>query len=292
MNRKVLAGIGVVTLAICAAIGVAAKGQGGPPGGGGGGGCNTVTPAHALILVHGRNDTSARWDTLVASFSSKGYTENTNLFRLDASTYCGGNDYCQVLANYPAASVNESYAKCLKAFIDEKVPCSGSCPDVDIITHSQGAITARYYARFLAAPRNVNDAVFMSGPEQGTNNCALAGACTGINPETCPDSDVMRKLNGVAPQGDGSNDETPGASSTGPVHYATVVSNKDTVIQPWCSGHLIQSPQTIQADDLNCKQTNYTADPDADTIAANVQHLVIPTNAAAIDFAYCQVTKE
>ena len=268
---------------------------GGPPGGGGGGGgsgCATVTPAHAVILVHGRNDTSARWDALVASFSSKGYTENTNLFRMDASAYCGGNDYCQVLANYPAASVNESYAKCLKAFVDEKVPCDTACPDVDIVAHSQGGVTARYYARFLAAPRNVNDMVLMSGPLQGTNQCALSGACTGINPETCPDSDVMRKLNGVAPQGDGSNDETPNAAAPGPVHYATVTSDKDNVIQPWCSGRLISNPQTQQSDDLDCRRTNFTPDPEAEDLKVTSQHLVIPSDAAAVDFAYCEVNED
>lgn len=283
-----------LVLGVLAATGLAcavAMG-GGPPGGGGGGACPTVTPTHAVILVHGRNDTSARWDTLVSSFTSKGYVENTNLFRMDASSYCGGNDYCQVLANHPAASVNESYAKCLKAFIDEKVPCSTDCPDVDIITHSQGGVTARYYARFLAAPRNVNDLILMSGPMQGTNNCALAGACTGINPETCPDSDVMRKLNGVAPQGDGSNDETPNATAVGPVHYGTVVSDKDSVIQPWCSGHLIIDPQTKQADDLDCRRTNYTVDPQAENLKVTSLHLVIPTDSAAIDFAYCEVNEE
>ena len=33
-----------------------------------------------------------------------------------------------------------------------------------------------------------------------------------MNPEDCSNSAFLRKLNGVAPQGDGSNDETPGAT--------------------------------------------------------------------------------
>lgn len=260
--------------------------MGPPPGGGGGGGacgtCSDVTPAHPVILVHGRNDTSSRWDALVSDWSSRGYTEGTNLFRIDMTTDCGDNGYCSQLSGYSGASVNESYAKCLQAYIDDKVPTG----QVDIVTHSQGSITARYYSRFLDASK-VASMVLMSGPNQGTNNCTLAGACTGINPETCPDSDVLRKLNGVAPQGDGSNDETPDAANIG---YAVVMSDKDNVIQGWCSADLVLNPDQEQADDVSCKgNSQFTPDPDADRCTISEQHLTIPTNQDAMDFAYCQI---
>lgn len=264
---------------------------GGPPGGGGGacGSCSDVTsPNEPVILVHGRNDTSARWDDLVTDFTSRGYTEGTNLFRFDATTECGDNSYCSVLSGHSASTVNESYALCLKAYIDTKVPTG----QVDIITHSQGSITARYYSRFLDTSK-VDDLVLMSGPNQGTNNCALAGACTGINPETCPDSAVMRKLNGVSPEGDGSNDETPDHHASEDVHYAVVVSDKDNVIQPWCSGELILNPDQQQADDVTCKgQSQFTLDTAADRCQISSQHLTIPTEQDAIDFAYCMVNTE
>jgi hypothetical protein len=204
-------------------------------------------------------------------------------------TDCGANDYCAQLPSYPAASVNESYALCLKAFIDLKVPGGEA---VDIVTHSQGGVTARYYARFLAAPRVVNDLSTMAGLHQGTKNCTLAGSCTGINPESCPDSAVMRKLNGVAPEGDGTNDETPGASPSGPLQYDAVLGNKDTVISPYCSGYYILNPQTVQADDMNCKNPNYTLDSDADSCVVAVQHLQVPTNTTAINHVYCQINED
>lgn len=286
MRHVVVLFIGLLLAASCTPSTLpSAKGKPGGPGGPGGGGCETcadVTPAHPVILVHGRNDTSSRWDSLVSSWSSRGYTEGTNLFRFDATTECGDNSYCSMLGSYSADSVNESYALCLKAYIDSKVP-SGQ---VDLVTHSQGGVTARLYARLLD-PSKVNDMVLMSGPMQGTNNCALAGACTGINPETCPDSPVMHKLNGVAPEGDGSNDETPAGSA-----YAVVVSDKDNVIQPWCSGELITGPDSTQADDMNCRQSNYTLDPEAQRCEISSQHLTIPTEQEAIDFAYCRVNDD
>lgn len=264
--------------------------------------CSTVTPAQPVILVHGRNDAPSRWDTLVSNWSAKGYTENTNLFRIDLAAYCSSNTFCAMLPapdGTGATYVNESYANCLKRYIDEKVPCTTdgdggvTCPAVDLVSHSQGGVVTRYYARFLAAPRVVNDMTNMSGPLNGIKNCTLAGSCTGVNPEDCPDSAFMRKLNGVSPQGDGTNDETPGASTTGPVHYDAVVSTGDTVISPWCTAYYMSNPQTQQGDDYNCKSPNYTLDPDADSCKlTNVQHLVIPTNTTAINHTYCQINKE
>lgn len=260
--------------------------------------CANTTPPHKVILVHGRNDTSARWDTLVTNWSSRGFTENTNLFRINMSAYCGSNTFCAMLAapdGTGATYVNESYANCLKRYIDEKVPCdtdAGTCPAVSIVTHSQGGIVARYYSRFLAGSRPVRDLTAMAAPNNGITNCTLAGACTGINPEDCPDSAFLHKLNGVSPQGDGTNDETPGAATPGPVHYDSVVSTGDKTVVPWCTAYFIMNPQTQQADDLSCSGAgNYALDVDADSCKlSNVQHLVIPTNTTAINHAYCEVT--
>jgi hypothetical protein len=193
--------------------------------------------------------------------------------------------------------VNETYAKCLRTYIDEKVPCVGDppiCPEVDIVTHSQGGIVARYYTRFLAEPGRVDDLVVMAAPNNGMTNCTLARACAGVNPEDCPDSAFMRKLNGVAPQGDGSNDETPDASSVGHIYYDAVLSTGDKTVVPWCTAYFILNPQTQQADDLSCSGSgNYTLDPDADSCKlSSVQHLSVPTNTTAINHAYCQVNKD
>jgi pimeloyl-ACP methyl ester carboxylesterase len=260
--------------------------------------CPNVTPQHPVILVHGRGDSPARWDTLVANWSNKGFTENTNLFRISLASYCGSNTFCTMLAapdGTGATYVNESYAKCLKRYIDEKVPCvpdgdgGTSCPTVDIVTHSQGGVVARYYTQFLSAPRQVDDLVLMSATHNGITNCTLAGSCTGVNPEVCPDSPFLRKLNGVAPQGDGSNDMTPNGLV---VHYSATVSTGDKTVPPWCGSYFISNPQTQQGDDLSCSGSgNYTLDPDADACKlTNVQHLAVPTNATAINDAYCKVT--
>lgn len=264
---------------------------------------NNSNPAQPVILVHGRNDSSSRWDTLVSYFTSsgRGYVENVNLFRIDLAAYCSSNSFCVMLPapdGTGATYVNESYAQCLKRYIDEKVPCNGTCPAVDIITHSQGGVMARYYQRFLAPAqgREINDIVVMADPVgNGITNCTLAGSCQGVNPEDCPDSAFARKLNGVSPQGDGSNDETLGASQPiGPINYGSVVSTGDKTVVPWCTAYFILNPQTQQGDDLSCSGAgNYVLDTDADQCKlSSVQHLVIPSNTAAISHAYCVVNED
>ena len=255
--------------------------------------CSTVTPKHPVILVHGRNDDATRWDTLVSAWSARGYTEGVNLFRFDMARDCGAKDFCAVLPGYAAPYVNESYAKCLAAFIDKKVPCvNGSCPAVDLVAHSQGTVTARYYARFLAN-RTVDDLVVMSSPHNGITNCGLVSGCAGVNPEDCANSAFLRKLNGVAPEGDGSNDETPGATFLGPVHYASVVSDGDTVVPPWCGGYFLVDPATKNGSTLDCRRPNYTVDADSSAcFVSKVQHLVVPRDTNAIGFAYCEVNRD
>ena len=255
--------------------------------------CSTVTPKNPVILVHGRNDDALRWDTLVASWSTRGYTEGVNLFRIDMMRDCGAKDYCAKLPAYTGTFVNETYAKCLANFIDQKVPCvNGSCPAVDLVGHSQGTVVARYYTRFLRN-RTVDDLVIMASPHNGITNCTLVSGCGGVNPEDCPGSAFMKKLNGVAPEGDGSNDETPGASYLGPVHYAAVLSDGDTVVPPWCGGYFILDPAMKNGSNLDCRAANYTVDPDSTScFLPKVQHLVIPKDTNAIHFAYCQVNRD
>lgn len=264
--------------------------------------CSNVNPVHPVILVHGRGDSPSRWDTLVTSWSSRGYVEGTNLFRINLANYCGSNGFCSMLPSPDgdgSVYVNESYAKCLKRYVDEKVPCTNvdggvECPMVDIVTHSQGGVVARWYTQFLAAPRQVDDLVVMSATHNGITNCTLAGSCAGVNPEVCPDSAFLRTLNGVSPQGNGSNDMTPLATTNGPVHYSATVSTGDKTVPPWCGGYFILNPHQQQGDDLNCNGSgNYTLDPDADSCKlSNVQHLVVPTNSVAINDAYCKINQD
>ncbi len=255
--------------------------------------CQTVTPKNPVILVHGRNDDATRWSELVASWSTRGYTEGVNLFRIDLARDCGANNFCAVLPGYAATFVNESYARCVASFIDKKVPCAnGVCPAVDLVSHSQGGVVIRYYARFLAN-RTVDDLVVMSAPNNGITNCGLVSGCAGVNPEDCPNSALMKKLNGVAPNGDGSNDETPGATFLGPVHYSAVVSDGDTVVPPWCGSYFVLDPATRNGSNLDCRRPNYTVDPDSSScFLSKVQHLVVPRDANAIQFAYCEVNRD
>ena len=101
---------------------------------------------------------------------------------------------------------------------------------MDMVGHSQGTVVARYYTRFLRN-RVVDDLVLLASPHNGITNCTLVSGCGGVNPEDCPGSALMKKLNGVAPNGDGSNDETPGATFLGPVHYSAGCGGGGTTLE-------------------------------------------------------------
>jgi hypothetical protein len=72
-----------------------------------------------------------------------------------------------------------------------------------------------------------------------------------------------------------------------------VVSDGDTVVPPWCGSYFLLNPNAMSGSNLDCRATNDSVDLDsASCKLSKVQHLVVPTNASAIAFAYCEVNKD
>jgi triacylglycerol lipase len=90
---------------------------------------------------------------------------------------------------------------------------------VDIITHSMGGLSSRYYLKKLGGTTKVEDWVSLGGPNHGTN---AAYACFTVACEQMrPGSTFLKELN--------ENDETPGA-----VRYGTwrTADGCDSIISP------------------------------------------------------------
>jgi triacylglycerol lipase len=164
-------------------------------------------PHYPIIFVHGYNASSATWLTMVSRFKIDGYT--------DAELLNWSYDYR--LSNATTAST-------LKAKIDSVLAASGA-HHVDIITHSMGALSARYVVRNLLplGDRRVDAIVTLGGTNHGT---ATAFGCT---PISCSEmrlySSFVTKLN--------STDETWGTP-----RYGTWWSSCDEVIYPTNSARL------------------------------------------------------
>jgi triacylglycerol lipase len=165
-------------------------------------------PAHyPIIFVHGYNASPATWFTMVARFKLDGYTDRE-----------------LVNWSYDYRLSNATTAAKLKAKIDTVLATTGA-HHVAIITHSMGALPARYMTRNLlhSTDTRVDAVVTLGGTNHGT---ATAFGCTPVScSEMRPYSSFLTRLN--------STDETWGTP-----RYATWWSACDEVIYPQNSAKL------------------------------------------------------
>jgi triacylglycerol lipase len=184
-----------------------------------------------IIFVHGYNASSATWTTMYGRFKRDGYTS--------AELVNWSYDYRQS---------NATTAQQLSAKVDSVLAATGA-QRVDIITHSMGALSARYYVRnlLLSIDTRVDAVVSLGGPNHGTST---AFGCAPIScVEMRPASSYLASLNDT--------DETWGTP-----RYGTWWSPCDEVIYPQKSVILSGAANTqtacIRHSDLHESATVYS----------------------------------
>ena len=153
-----------------------------------------------ILFVHGYTSNASAWDTMKARFQADGWESN----RLYAYTFSSTQSNATV-AQAVAQRVNE-------------IKAATGAARVDIITHSMGGLSSRYYLKNLGGTTNVDDWVSLGGPNHGTTwayGCFFFSPCN----QMIPGSSFLNQLN--------SGDETPGA-----VNYGTWWSPCDELINP------------------------------------------------------------
>ena len=156
--------------------------------------------AHLPILfVHGWKGSSSNWTTMIERFEKDGWPKE------DLNNW-----------TYNTAQSNVTTAKEEATKVTEILKKTGATK-VDLISHSMGGLSTRYYVKNLGGESTVEDWVSLGGPNHGTE---VANLC----PETsCLEmrigSTFLNELN--------AGDETPGA-----VHYGTWWSPCDEFIKP------------------------------------------------------------
>ena len=173
------------------------------------------TPAHTPILfVHGWNATASTWTTMVSRFKKDGWTDK------ELATF-----------SYNTAASNAVTAALIDQKVDSILRATGA-PKVEIVTHSMGALSARYYVRSLTGEGKVDALVTLGGANHGTNTAyaCLQTACR----EMYPGSSFLTALN--------ADDETWGTP-----RYATWWSPCDEVINPQSSTPLSGAANTQTA---------------------------------------------
>ena len=134
------------------------------------------TPTHNPILfIHGYNGNSATWSTMVNRFKADGWT--------DAELVNWSYNYRQS---------NATTAAQIKQKVDSILNVTGATK-VDIITHSMGPLSARYYIRNLGGDAKVDALVSLGGANHGTSIAAFCFDASCV--EMRPGSTFLANLN-------------------------------------------------------------------------------------------------
>lgn len=163
----------------------------------GGGGSNLTHDP--ILFVHGWARTSADWADMMSRFKADGWSD-TELYAY----------------NYSFLTSNASIASEIRDQINTIVANTGATK-VDIVSHSMGGVSSRYYLKNLGGDAQVDAWVSIGGPNHGTdtaNQCSFTPCL-----EMRIGSTFLAALN--------EGDETPGFP-----RYATWWSPCDETINP------------------------------------------------------------
>lgn len=182
---------------------------------------STVSPPAAtalvhdpILFVHGWNSSSSTWTTMIGRFQADGWASN--------ELYNWQYDYKQS---------NATTASQISTKVNEILAATGATK-VDIISHSMGGLSSRYYAKNLGGSAKIDEWVSLGGPNHGTDtaNFCFDTSCK----EMRIGSTFLTSLNAT--------DETPGTPN-----YRTWWSACDSVINPDSSVSLVGAVNTQTA---------------------------------------------
>jgi triacylglycerol lipase len=154
-----------------------------------------------ILFVHGWNSSGSTWNTMSARFAADGWTAAER------------NQW-----SYNTAQSNATTAGQLATRVNQILVATGKTK-VDIVSHSMGGLSSRYYLKNLGGTAKVDEWVSLGGPNHGTSTANLCFWNTSCF-EMRPGSSFLNALNSV--------DETPGTT----VRYRTWWSPCDEVINP------------------------------------------------------------
>ncbi|SOD88555.1 triacylglycerol lipase [Streptomyces sp. Ag109_G2-15] len=172
----------------------------------------TAAPAHAashdpIVFVHGISSSASSWDDWVADFEADGYS-SSELFAW----------------SYDWKQSNATTAQQLATEVKSVLAQTGASK-VDLVVHSMGALSGRYYLKNLGGTSYVDHFVSVAGVNHGTSVASLCGWLYTSCKEMQTGSAFLTALN--------SGDETPGSLA-----YAAYWSDCDEAINPDTSAEL------------------------------------------------------
>jgi triacylglycerol lipase len=141
-------------------------------------GCGARRP---LVLVHGINGSSADFKVMKARFLADGWPESW-IYLFDAAD--------------PKWGCNVDNAAAIRALV-ERARAETCQPRVDIVAHSMGSLSSRYFLKDLQGAGLVNTYVTLGGPHHGLSAPCFAPGALGVCvwKELCESGDFIKELN-------------------------------------------------------------------------------------------------
>src|ERR671924_1039061 len=117
-----------------------------------------------ILFIHGWSRSSSDWSTMISRFTADGWGPS-QLYTID----------------YDSSLSNKTIAEQVKQRVADIRAANGGA-QVDVITHSMGGLSSRWYIKFLGGSADVEDWVSLGGPNHGTQT---ASGCLVITPVSC-----------------------------------------------------------------------------------------------------------
>ncbi len=191
-----------------------------------GGSCEDVAPAcsdthRPVVLVHGINGSSADFDVLVERLVGAGW-EAGHIYRFDAAD--------------PAWGCNVDNAAAIADLV-ARARAETCAPRVDLVAHSMGTISTRYFIKNLGGAEVVNTYLTLGGMHHGLSSPCLAPDFLGICvwQELCETGAFIAQL-----------DAEPG--TPGDLHWVSIYGTADETV-PNASSHL-EGAENIELDGI------------------------------------------
>lgn len=172
----------------------------------------------------------------------------------------------------PVMGSNIEKAKIIKRNVDMVLRLTGA-KKVDIAAYSSGAVSSRWYIRFLGGADKVSEYVSFSGSHHGTRLSYIPQVNPGTQ-ELVPGSDFLMQLNAPV---DRNGRETFGDQ----IHYFNICSKDDGVHYPWQS-QLLNGAYTIIIPTHWYARINHSAYPNRQ-IVIDLVILALDNNAEGME---------
>ncbi len=180
-----------------------------------------------VVTVYGFGGNSSQFDPIKTSLKAAGWSST------------GFYDFGYIGTNANAQTGGE-----LKKFVDGVKARTGA-KKVDLLVHSMGAISSRYYLKALGGSTSVDAWIAMGGADKGTTIAGLCAPLFAACADMVPGSKILTYLN--------TGDPTPGRT-----RYFTFYSSCDGVITPY-TNILVDTATNIDAGCVS--HNNYFSTP-------------------------------